>query len=189
MSHLDTEELRIHFSEYGEKNGKAVLLLHGWPDDATTWDEVVHHLEDRNVRLIVPPLKGFGEIEFESATAPRSANPGILAMDAIALMGVRVSRRSRLSDTTGVEHCGIVGDRLAGSRRAYCASLVDAKARPGIHIRDIYPAFVDAPGLRHGANDVGREVSAPPPLLDPERSRIRLLLWFSDRARRRQSIW
>lgn len=63
-----------------------MLLLHGWPDDATTWDEVVHYLEDRNVRLIVPTLRGFGETEFKSATAPRTANPGILAMDAIALM-------------------------------------------------------------------------------------------------------
>jgi pimeloyl-ACP methyl ester carboxylesterase len=41
MHHLDTEDLRIHFSEYGAHHGKVVLLLHGWPDDASTWDDVV----------------------------------------------------------------------------------------------------------------------------------------------------
>lgn len=98
MSHLDTEDLRIHFSEYGKKDGKAVLLLHGWPDDATTWDEVIDRLKDRDVRLIVPTLRGFGETGFKSAGAPRTANPGILAMDAIALM-----------DGLGIETFSVVG--------------------------------------------------------------------------------
>ncbi len=38
---------------------------------------------------------------------------------------------------------------------------------PGIHICDVYPAFVDAPGIVHAANFSGRRLSAPPPLLDP----------------------
>lgn len=40
---------------------------------------------------------------------------------------------------------------------------------PGIHVCDVYPAFVDAPGIAHGANYTGRALSAPPPLLDPRR--------------------
>ncbi|MGW0162589.1 SDR family oxidoreductase [Mycobacterium sp. NPDC003323] len=38
-----------------------------------------------------------------------------------------------------------------------------------IHICDIYPGFVDTPGIRHGANYVGRRMSAPPPVLDARR--------------------
>jgi short-subunit dehydrogenase len=38
-----------------------------------------------------------------------------------------------------------------------------------IHICDVYPAFVDTPGLGHGANYVGRRITAPPPLLDARR--------------------
>lgn len=38
---------------------------------------------------------------------------------------------------------------------------------PDIHICDVYPAFVDAPGIAHAANYTGRALSAPPPLLDP----------------------
>ncbi|WP_347138268.1 SDR family oxidoreductase [Paracoccus sp. SSK6] len=40
---------------------------------------------------------------------------------------------------------------------------------PGIHICDIYPSFVDTPGIAHGANYTGRELSAPPPMLDARR--------------------
>lgn len=35
-----------------------------------------------------------------------------------------------------------------------------------IHICDIYPAFIDTPGLGHGANYTGAELSAPPPVYD-----------------------
>jgi short-subunit dehydrogenase len=53
---------------------------------------------------------------------------------------------------------------LRGFSEALRAELAD---RPDIHICDIYPAFVDTPGIGHGANYVGRKLSAPPPLVDP----------------------
>lgn len=37
---------------------------------------------------------------------------------------------------------------------------------PNIHICDIYPAFIDTPGISHGANHTGRQLSAPPPVYD-----------------------
>jgi short-subunit dehydrogenase len=37
---------------------------------------------------------------------------------------------------------------------------------PHIHICDVYPAFIDTPGISHAANYVGRALSAPPPLYD-----------------------
>ena len=33
-----------------------------------------------------------------------------------------------------------------------------------IHICDVYPAFVDTPGLAHGANYTSKSISAPPPV-------------------------
>lgn len=36
MPHLDTHDLRIAFEECGAHHGDPVLLLHGWPDDAST---------------------------------------------------------------------------------------------------------------------------------------------------------
>jgi short-subunit dehydrogenase len=52
---------------------------------------------------------------------------------------------------------------LRGFTEALRGELVDY---PDIHICDIYPAFVDSPGISHGANYVGKKLSAPPPLLD-----------------------
>ncbi|MBT9373278.1 SDR family oxidoreductase [Rhizobium sp. CSW-27] len=55
---------------------------------------------------------------------------------------------------------------LRGFGEAIRAELAD---RPHIHVCDIYPAFVDTPGLRHGANYTGAAITAPPPVLDARR--------------------
>ncbi|ODN71773.1 SDR family oxidoreductase [Methylobrevis pamukkalensis] len=52
---------------------------------------------------------------------------------------------------------------LRGLAEALRGELAD---HPDIHVCDIYPAFVDTPGISHGANYTGRKLSAPPPLLD-----------------------
>jgi NAD(P)-dependent dehydrogenase (short-subunit alcohol dehydrogenase family) len=38
---------------------------------------------------------------------------------------------------------------------------------PGIHICDVYPAFIDTPGISHAANYVGRQLTAPPLVCSP----------------------
>jgi len=40
---------------------------------------------------------------------------------------------------------------------------------PDVHVCAIYPAFVDTPGVGHGANYSGRRLRPPPPLIDPRR--------------------
>lgn len=86
MPHVDTENLRISFVESGSKHGRPVLLLHGWPDDASTWEVVSKHLQNRNMMPIAPYLRGIGPSVFQNPDALRTANGAILAMDAIALM-------------------------------------------------------------------------------------------------------
>jgi short-subunit dehydrogenase len=55
---------------------------------------------------------------------------------------------------------------LRGFSEALRGELAD---EPDIHICDVYPGFVDSPGIGHGANLVGRKLSAPPPVLNPWR--------------------
>lgn len=98
MPHVDTENLRISFIETGAKHGKPVLLLHGWPDDASTWNDVSSRLADRDLRLIAPYLRGFGGSVVRNKDALRTANSEILAMDAIALM-----------DGLGIDTFSVVG--------------------------------------------------------------------------------
>lgn len=38
---------------------------------------------------------------------------------------------------------------------------------PGIHVCDVFPAFMDTPGIAHAANYTGRRLRPAPPLYDP----------------------
>jgi short-subunit dehydrogenase len=40
---------------------------------------------------------------------------------------------------------------------------------PGIHICDVYPSFIDTPGIQHGANYTGRVLKPAPPVYAPQR--------------------
>jgi pimeloyl-ACP methyl ester carboxylesterase/sugar lactone lactonase YvrE len=92
MPILKTEFLEISYTDIGPRDGTPVLLIHGWPDDASTWDDVVPALNAAGLRTIVPMLRGFGGTRFVG-DAPRTGNAAILAMDMIALMdGLGIDR-------------------------------------------------------------------------------------------------
>ena len=86
MPMIATDQLAIATLDDGPRDGPAVLLLHGWPDDATTWAGVTPRLNQAGLRTIVPTLRGFGATRFHSRDTARTGNSAILAMDAIALM-------------------------------------------------------------------------------------------------------
>ena len=98
MSTFATDDLNIAFTMDGPADGPPILLLHGWPDDASTWDKVGVSLRGAGFRTIVPMLRGFGETRFRTDTAPRTGNSAIHAMDMIALM-----------DTLGIERFAVAG--------------------------------------------------------------------------------
>jgi len=98
MPHLDTPDIRITFDESGSQHGHPVLLLHGWPDDASTWKDIASELKGQRLRLIAPFLRGFGGSVFRNEDALRTANGAVLALDAIALM-----------DGLGIERFSVVG--------------------------------------------------------------------------------
>lgn len=61
---------------------------------------------------------------------------------------------------------------------AYCASKFglrgffealkgELKDDPGIHICDLYPGFLDTPGIQHAANYTGKHLRPAPPVYDP----------------------
>lgn len=53
---------------------------------------------------------------------------------------------------------------LRGFSQALRAEL---SLHPHIHICDVYPTFVDTPGVAHAGNYVGKRLSVPPGVLDP----------------------
>ncbi len=86
MPDLQTDRLSISFRDTGPRHGKTVLLLHGWPDDSSTWDAVAEKLNMGGLRTVMPNLRGFGDTRFLSDSTRRTGNSGVLAMDAIALL-------------------------------------------------------------------------------------------------------
>ena len=98
MPMIDAADLAVHVEEVNPHSAKPVMLLHGWPDDASTWDQVAPAIGEAGFRVIVPTLRGFGETRFHDAQALRTGNSGILAMDMIALL-----------DALGIEKLAVVG--------------------------------------------------------------------------------
>lgn len=79
-------ELLVHYADVGPSNGRAVLLLHGWPYDIQTYADASLRLANAGLRVIVPYLRGFGSTQFLSARTPRNGQQSVLARDAIALL-------------------------------------------------------------------------------------------------------
>uniref|UniRef100_UPI0035C95BDB alpha/beta fold hydrolase n=1 Tax=uncultured Sphingomonas sp. TaxID=158754 RepID=UPI0035C95BDB len=98
MMQVRAGNLDVAYRDLGPEDGRVALLLHGWPDDATTWDGVAPAIAAAGFRVIVPTLRGFGETRFLRDDTLRTGNSGILAIDAIALL-----------DTLGVSRCAVVG--------------------------------------------------------------------------------
>ncbi len=98
MPIITTDTLAIAYTDTGPRAGQPVLLIHGCPDDGSTWDAVLPMLHAAGLRTIVPTLRGFGETRFLAAETPRTGNSAVLAMDMIALM-----------DALGIERFMIAG--------------------------------------------------------------------------------
>jgi short-subunit dehydrogenase len=58
---------------------------------------------------------------------------------------------------------------------------------PRIHICDVYPTFVDTPGIEHAANHTGGRLSVPPGVLDP-RKVARAVVRLADRPRNTTAV-
>jgi len=55
---------------------------------------------------------------------------------------------------------------LRGYSEALRGELIDF---PGIHVCDLFPAFLDTPGIQHAANYTGKILRPAPPVYDPQR--------------------
>ncbi|WP_068087145.1 alpha/beta fold hydrolase [Novosphingobium rosa] len=86
MPSVTTTDLDQNYEELGAGDGKVVLLLHGWPDDASTWTPIAKALTLAGHRVIVPAWRGFGQTFFLHDAVPRHGNSALLAMDMIALL-------------------------------------------------------------------------------------------------------
>src|SRR5262249_10159550 len=65
----------------GPADGRAVILLHGFPYDIHSYAEVAPLLAAEGYRVIVPYIRGHGTTSFLSSTTPRSGEQAAFALD------------------------------------------------------------------------------------------------------------
>ena len=86
LNYINAGDLCIAYEESGSSNGIPVILLHGFPYDVRTYDEVVKILNNGSYRIIVPYLRGYGPTKFLSPDTIRSGQQAALGSDLLALM-------------------------------------------------------------------------------------------------------
>ena len=86
LKQIDAGVLSVGYAEAGPSNGRAVILLHGWPYDIHSFVDVAPLLAKAGHRVIVPYVRGYGATRFLSSEALRNGQPSALAVDTIAFM-------------------------------------------------------------------------------------------------------
>jgi pimeloyl-ACP methyl ester carboxylesterase len=106
-----TPVLDIAYEERNPHAADALVLLHGFPDDARTWDAVLACPEVARFRALVPWLRGHGETRFR-AGALHTAETAALARDVVDFL-----------DALGLERVTLVGHDW-GARAGYAAAVL-----------------------------------------------------------------
>src|ERR1700757_1646608 len=84
LKHVHAGVLDVAYAEIGPANGPVVILLHGWPYDIHSYEEVAPALAAKGYRAIVPHLRGYGTTRFLSNDTFRNGQPAALALDIVA---------------------------------------------------------------------------------------------------------
>lgn len=83
---LQTDRLDVAYLEHGPADGPPVLLLHGFPDDATAWRPVMEALAAGGRRAIAPYVRACGGPDgtrFLRPDTPRAGDFPALGQDAV----------------------------------------------------------------------------------------------------------
>ena len=107
IKHIRTSVLDIAYEDSGPADGTPVFLMHGFPYDPRTFDQVIPLLTAQGCRAIVPYLRGYGQTRFLSADTMRSGEQAALGNDLLELM-----------DTLKIERAVLAGYDWGG--RAAC---------------------------------------------------------------------
>lgn len=86
IKQIDAGVLNVGYAEAGSANELVVILLHGWPYDIHSFDDVVPLLVAKGYRVIIPFLRGYGTTRFLSNETFRNGQQSAFAADTIALM-------------------------------------------------------------------------------------------------------
>ncbi len=121
LKQVDAGVLNVGYVEVGPSSGPPVILLHGWPYDIHTYEDVAPLLASAGYRAIVPFLRGYGTTRFLSKETPRNGQQSVIAVDVIALMdALRIDKAIVAGCDWGARTANIV----AALRPERCKALV-----------------------------------------------------------------
>ncbi len=86
LKQIDAGLLNVGYVDAGPDDGPVVLLLHGWPYDIHSYEQVTPRLVITGYRVLVPYLRGYGTTRFLSRATIRNGEQAVLAVDAVALL-------------------------------------------------------------------------------------------------------
>lgn len=119
-----TPLLEVAYLDDGPADGPAVLLLHGWPDDATTWRRVAPHLTSAGFRVVAPYLRGCGPTRFLDEETPRSGQLAALGQDVVDLIdALELERVALVGHDWGARAAGIATAELPSGRVSHLVLL------------------------------------------------------------------
>jgi pimeloyl-ACP methyl ester carboxylesterase len=121
LKQIDAGLLSVGYSEAGPADGRAVILLHGWPYDIHSFVDVAPLLAAAGYRVIVPYLRGYGTTRFLSSETVRNGQPSVVAVDIIALMDALKIQKAILA---GFDWGGRTADIMAALWPERCKALV-----------------------------------------------------------------
>jgi pimeloyl-ACP methyl ester carboxylesterase len=78
--------LDVAVERSGTRGGWPVVLLHGFPYDARSYDQVAATLAEAGADVVVPYLRGYGGTRFSDAATMRSGQQAALAHDLLELI-------------------------------------------------------------------------------------------------------
>ena len=78
LKQVEAGLLSVGYGEAGPSDGRAVLLLHGWPYDIHSFGEVTPVLAAAGYRVIVPFVRGYGPTCFLSGDTLRNGQQAAL---------------------------------------------------------------------------------------------------------------
>jgi pimeloyl-ACP methyl ester carboxylesterase len=113
--------LDVAYYEAGPAAGTPVFLMHGFPYDIHTYEEVTPLLAAQGCRVIVPYLRAYGATRFLSPDTPRSGEQAALGVDLLALMDALKIERAVLA---GYDWGGRAACVVAALWPQRCAGLV-----------------------------------------------------------------
>jgi pimeloyl-ACP methyl ester carboxylesterase len=116
---LAANGLTFPYRTLGPSSGAAVLLLHGWPQTAGAWREVMPPLARGGLRVVAPTLRGYAP----SARPTRVSAYGIEHLVADALAMIELAGGGEPVHVVGHDWGGAVAWVLAGRHPDRLASL------------------------------------------------------------------